>query len=74
MRHNGWIEEKLRKKGISQRELARRIGLAHETLNRKLSCKEEFRYWEIALICKELDIENPLPLVETKKLKGEDKQ
>ena len=65
---NSWIAEALSRKGISQRELARRIGIAPETLNRKLKGKEELRYWEVARICAELDIDNPLPLFETKKL------
>lgn len=54
-----WIHSKLKECGITQRELAKRIGICHEALNRKINGKSPFMYWEVVKICKELGIENP---------------
>lgn len=40
----------------------------HTVLSDKLRCKREFLYSEVVRICVELDIENPLPLFQTKKI------
>lgn len=68
LRQNEWIYVVLKKKGITQKELAHRIGMVPSVLSDKLHCRREFLYSEIVQICAELDIENPLPLFQTKKL------
>ena len=54
-----WVQDKLRKKGISQAELARRIGITPRSLCNKFGGKQPFLYDEIDKICDELDIRNP---------------
>ncbi len=68
MRPNAWISAALKRKGITQKELAGRIGMDPTMLSRKLRCDREFLYSEVVKICIELDIENPLPIFETKKI------
>ena len=55
-----WLYEKLQKKGISQAELARRIGKDSSELCKKFRGKIPFLYSEVVKICRELDIDNPL--------------
>lgn len=47
---------RLREKGITQEELARKIGLNPSTLNIKLKSKSDFSQTEIRMICEVLDI------------------
>lgn len=65
---NVWIKGKLKQKGMRQKELADALGIANETLSRKIRGAEEFRYWEVVRICAILEIENPLPLFKSKRL------
>ncbi|MBR6603530.1 MAG: helix-turn-helix transcriptional regulator [Clostridia bacterium] len=55
-----WLFAKLKEKGISQAELARRIGLSPRTLCNKFQGKQPFLYSEVVKICIELGITNPL--------------
>lgn len=57
-----WVHEKLKNKGISQAELARRIGITPRSLCNKFGGKQPFLYDEIVKICGELGINNPLDL------------
>lgn len=68
MRTNTWINDLLKKNGITQKELANRVGLSPTVLSNKLRCKREFLYSEVVHICIELGITNPLPLFQTKKI------
>ena len=54
-----WLYEKLQKKGISQAELARRIGKDSSELCKKFRGKIPFLYSEVVMICRELDIDTP---------------
>ena len=58
----------LKQKGITQKELAEQLGIAFETLNRKINGVDEFRYWEVVRICAILEIENPMPVFKSKRL------
>lgn len=69
MRPNAWIGEALKRRGITQKELAVRTGMDPTILSRKLRCDREFLYSEVVKICLELDIDNPLPIFDTKKIK-----
>ena len=55
-----WVFTKLKEKGISQAELARRIGIQPRSLCNKFQGKQPFLYREVVAICRELGIENPL--------------
>ena len=55
-----WLYEKLQAKGLSQAELARRIGTSPRSLCNKFQDKQPFLYREVLKICRELDIDNPL--------------
>ena len=68
MMPNEWIRDALKNAGITQKELAKRVGMAPTSLSHKLSLRREFLYSEVVFICRELGIENPLPLFETKKI------
>lgn len=45
--------------GISQGELARRIGISEKALSLKATGKNDFRLGEVQAICKELNIDDP---------------
>lgn len=55
-----WLYEKLQQKGLTQAELARRIGKDNSLLCKKFQGKHPFLYSEVVMICRELGIENPL--------------
>ena len=55
-----WVKEKLKEKGLSQAELARRIGMDNSYLTKKFQGKHPFLYSEVVAICRELGIDNPL--------------
>lgn len=65
---NEWIKGMLKQKGITQKELAEQLGIAFETLNRKIHGADEFRYWEVVRICAILEIENPMHVFKSKRL------
>ena len=65
---NEKLIEAMKRNGVTQKMLASEIGIAHEMLNRRLRGKEEFRYWEVVLICRKLGIDNPLPVIESQKV------
>lgn len=50
----------MREKGVTQAELAKKIGMAESTLNLKLSGKSFFKADEILKIAEILDIMRPL--------------
>lgn len=50
----------LKKKKLTQKELAAELGIEGGTLSRKIIGKQPFTYGEVAYICKRLNIENPL--------------
>ena len=65
------MHEKLKanmdRKGITQRELAEKIGVHRVSFNRKMCGKREWLWSEIISICKVLDIENPIGYFDIKR-------
>ena len=55
------IRGKIAEAGLTQGELASRIGMSSNSLSRKLSGKRDFRVEEVCRICAELNIDNPSP-------------
>lgn len=55
-----WLCIKLNEKGISQAQLARRLGISPRSLCNKFQGKQPFLYSEVLKICRELEIDNPL--------------
>lgn len=49
-------------RGISQRSLARELGVTPKTLSEKLIGKKDFRWREVVVICRQLNITNPLEI------------
>ena len=68
MTSNIWIRKALKEAGLTQKELANKLGVDPTVLSHKLHGRREFLYSEVVLICEILKIDNPLPLFETKKL------
>ncbi len=50
------LRGKIAENGLSQRELAKKIGLAETTLSRKISGEKDFKLGEAEKICKALGI------------------
>ncbi|MBQ8388792.1 MAG: helix-turn-helix transcriptional regulator [Clostridia bacterium] len=55
-----WLFTLLKSKGISQAELARKIGIQPRSLCNKFQGKQPFLYREVVRICRILEIGNPL--------------
>ena len=55
-----WVFAKLKEKGVTQAELARRIGIDPRTICKKFKGGAPFLYSEVVAICRELGIDNPL--------------
>lgn len=55
------IRGKIAEAGLTQGELASKIGMSSNSLSRKLSGKRDFRLEEVCRICSELKIDNPSP-------------
>ena len=56
------LKAEMVKKKYTQAELAKAIGIAPNTLNRKLLGQREFTVSEAKKICDVLDIENPVEI------------
>lgn len=52
------IRAKIKEKGLTQREVAQKIGISNNSFSRKLLGKRDFRLSEIRLLCEVLCIEN----------------
>lgn len=55
------IRGKIVEAGLTQGELALKIGISSNSLSRKLTGKREFRLDEVCKICEALNIDNPAP-------------
>lgn len=53
------LKGKMAEKGMTQAQLAQKIGISENSLSRKLLGKREFRLSEAVDICIALDIEDP---------------
>ena len=60
----GKLKERMRQYGISQSELARRLGMSKSKMSEKLNGIREFAWKEIKLICDILDIYDPFEYFE----------
>lgn len=54
------LQDKMQEKQLSQRKLAKMLGVAPRTLCNKLQGKAPLLYREAIRICEILDIENPI--------------
>lgn len=52
------IKAKIKEKGLTQGEVAQRIGISNNSFSRKLLGKREFRLSEIRSLCEVLCIDN----------------
>ncbi len=72
------MQEKLKKllssKGITQRQLAKKVGMSFRVLNYKICGKRDFSYSEVERICEVLGIENPRTVFNTRKEANEDEK
>lgn len=57
----GKLKGLMREKGITQTELADKIGMTVQALNAKLNGRSSFTVNEVNKICRVLSIENPTP-------------
>lgn len=53
--------------GISQKNLAKEIGISEHSMSDKMHGRIDFTYTEVYKLCRVLDIENPLKVFEPKK-------
>lgn len=54
-----WLYSKLKDAGLTQKELAKRIGISAHSLCNKFGGKVPFTYREVITICDVLGIDNP---------------
>ena len=52
------LKGRMREYGISQKEMARKLGISEASLNYKINGKVDFKVNEAKIICKILEIEN----------------
>lgn len=55
------IRGKMVEAGLTQSELALKVGMSRNSLSRKLTGKRDFRLDEVCRICDVLGIDNPSP-------------
>ncbi|MEG0430274.1 MAG: helix-turn-helix transcriptional regulator [Anaerovoracaceae bacterium] len=53
------LRGRIAEKGLTQQELANKIGISNNSLSRKMLGKRQFALGEVIRICDVLEIENP---------------
>lgn len=53
------LRAKIKEKGLSQEEVAKKIGISANSLSRKLLGKRDFSLSEVTALCDTLGIEDP---------------
>ena len=61
MMHHKALKELMYSLGVTQRELARQLGLSEQAMNSKINSRTSFTVPEIEKTCAALNIDNPTP-------------
>ncbi len=62
MYQDNLLKSYLAKKRMTQRVLAGYLGMSEHTLSRKMTGKDDWWLSELQVICKLLDIDDPIPI------------
>ena len=63
------LRDLMKGKGISHTQLADALGLSKYGLSKKMTGKNTFTWDEVCVICEILEIENPVGVIEARKVR-----